>query len=209
VNKVRGSIMNRARRPFLKLLGAATAAVLVALSGHGAWSQMTRTIKIIVPVPPGGGMDFLVRLLAEQIGRTQGVTILIESRPGAGGRIATEAVSRLAPDGSTVLIQSPSIVIDSLVRKVSYDPLASFEPICKLVEAPNVIAVNSASPYHTLAELVNAARSKPGDVTIASIGPASYQHVAIETLKRTSKIDLTLFLFLAPLPRSTRCWGNM
>jgi tripartite-type tricarboxylate transporter receptor subunit TctC len=208
VNKVRGSIMNDARRQFLNFIGAAAAAVLVTLSGQVAWPQATKTIKIVVPVPPGGGMDFLVRLLAEQIGRTQGVTILIESRPGAGGRIATEAVSRLAPDGSTLLIQSPSIVIDSLVRKVNYHPLASFEPICNLVEAPNVIAVNSASPYRTLADLMNAARSKPGDVTMASIGPASYQHVGIETLKRTTKIDLTFVPFPGSAPAVNALLGE-
>ena len=78
----------------------AIAAILILLTGHGAWSQTPRTIKIVVPVPPGGGMDFLARLLADQIGRTQGVTILIESRPGAASMIGTEAVSRAVPDGS-------------------------------------------------------------------------------------------------------------
>src|SRR5205085_11156208 len=93
--------------------GAASLPAVLALlwSGSAGWSQ-ARTIKIVVPAPPGGGMDFLTRLLAEQIGRTQGLTIVIESRPGAGGRIATEAVSRLAPDGTTLLMTYPALVID-------------------------------------------------------------------------------------------------
>src|SRR5713101_187722 len=184
------------RRRFLYLAAGAAAvcvisASMISLTGQDAWSETPRTIKIVVPVPPGGGMDFLVRLLADQIGRMHGATILIESRPGAGGMIATEAVSRAAPDGATLLIQSPSFVIDPYVRKLSYDPLTSFEAVCDLVAAPNVIAVNSASPYRTLADLVNAARARPGDLTIASIGPASNQHMAVETLKRMANIDLT------------------
>src|SRR5437667_442913 len=131
--------MNLPRRRFLHLAAgtAALSAVLaLLLSGSGAWSQATRTVKIVVPVPPGGGIDFLTRLLAEQIGRTQDLTIVIESRPGAGGRIAIEAVSRLAPDSTTLVMTSPSFVIDPHVRKVNYHPLTSFEPICKLVETP-------------------------------------------------------------------------
>jgi tripartite-type tricarboxylate transporter receptor subunit TctC len=194
---------------FLLRAGAAALTILfVLLTDHGAWSQTTRTIRIVVPVPPGGGMDFLVRLLAEQIGRTQGVTMLIESRPGAGGRIATDAVSRLAPDGATLLIQSPSFLIDPYVRKVNYDPLTGFEPVCKLVEAPNVIVVNSASPYRTLADLVTAARLKHGDVTMASIGPASNQHIAIETLKRASKINLTYVPYPGSAPTVNALLGE-
>jgi tripartite-type tricarboxylate transporter receptor subunit TctC len=176
--------------------------------GGSALSQASRTIKMVVPVPPGGGVDFVVRLLAEQISRTQGVAMVVESRPGAGGRIATEAVSRLAPDGTNLLATFPSLVIDPHVRQVNYDPLTSFEPICKLVEAPNVIVVNSASPFRTLAELMNAARSKPGDVTMASIGPASNQHIAIATQKRASKIDLTYVPYPGSAPAVNAVLGE-
>jgi tripartite-type tricarboxylate transporter receptor subunit TctC len=201
------------RRRFLqRAMGAAAIAVIsataIALFAHRAFAQTTRTIKIVVPVPPGGGMDFLTRLLAEQIARTQGLTIIVESRPGAGGRIATETVSRAAPDGTTLLMVSPSFVIDPHVRKVNYDPLASFEPICNLVEAPNVIVANSASPYRTLAELMDAARSKPGDLTMASIGPASNQHIAIETVKRTSHVNLTFLPYPGSAPTVNALLGE-
>jgi tripartite-type tricarboxylate transporter receptor subunit TctC len=205
--------MKLSRRQFLRLTGvaaglAALNIVLPALCGHSALAQTARTIKIVVPVPPGGGMDFLTRLLAEQIGRTQGLTIVVESRPGAGGRIATETVSRVAPDGTTLLMVSPSFVIDPHVRKVNYDPLTSFEPICDLVEAPNVIVANSASPYRTLDELMNAARSKPGDLTMASIGPASNQHIAIETVKRTSHVNLTFVPYPGSAPTVNALLGE-
>jgi tripartite-type tricarboxylate transporter receptor subunit TctC len=103
--------------------GAAALLSAVVLTGGTASAQASRTIKIVVPVPPGGGLDFLVRLLADQIGRMQRVTIVVESRPGAGGRIATEAVSHLPPDGTNLLATFPSLVIDPHVRKVNYDPL--------------------------------------------------------------------------------------
>src|SRR6516164_315361 len=133
------------RRRFLSL--AAGAAVFLILFSNGVWSQTTRTIKIIVPIAPGGSMDILPRVLGEQIGRAQGLTVLIENRTGAGGTIAAEAVSRAAPDGNTLLIDSNTFVITSQLRKLSYDPLTSFEPICYLTSTPSVILVNNASPY--------------------------------------------------------------
>jgi tripartite-type tricarboxylate transporter receptor subunit TctC len=210
---IEGEVMKPARRQSVRpAAGAAAlcaiAAIVILLAGQSAWSQTPRTIKIVVPVPPGGGMDFLARVLADQIGRTQGVTVLIESRPGAASMIATEAVSRAVPDGSTLLIQSASFIIDPHVRKLSYDPLTGFEPVCDLVSAPNVIVVNSASPYRTLADLVDAARSKPGELTIASIGPASQQHMAIESLKRMANIDLTYVPYSGSAPTVTAVLGG-
>jgi tripartite-type tricarboxylate transporter receptor subunit TctC len=108
----------------------ALAVLLVALSGHNAWSQTAKTIKIIVPFPPGGPTDTVARLLAEQIGRVQGPTMLIENRPGAASVIGTEAAARAAPDGNTLLVTAPAFVINPHLRKLNYDPLTSFEPIC-------------------------------------------------------------------------------
>jgi len=117
--------MKLPRRNFLHLAaGAAALPVVFALlfSGNGAWSQATRTIKIIVPLPPGGGSDILARVLAEQIGRAQGPSLVVENRPGAGSAIGTEAASRAAPDGNTLLINTASIVIGPHLRKLNYDP---------------------------------------------------------------------------------------
>src|SRR5216110_1333838 len=136
-------------------------ALLLMLPG-AAWPQGTRTIKIVVPYAPGSGPDILGRLLAEQIGRQNGPTMVVEDRPGAGTVIGTEAVARAAPDGNTVLVVAPSFVINPSLRKVNYDALANFEPICHLAATPMVLVVNAASPYRTLADLLNAAREKPG-----------------------------------------------
>ena len=115
----------------------------------------------------------LVRVLADQIRQTQGLTTIFENRPGASTIIGTEAVARATPDGSTLLATTTSFVVNPHLRKSSYDPLSSFEPICELASIPQVIAVNSASPYRTLVDLISAARANPGQLTMASIGPAS------------------------------------
>jgi tripartite-type tricarboxylate transporter receptor subunit TctC len=91
-------------------------ATLIALTGHDALAQTTRTIKIVVPYQAGGATDIMSRLLAEQIGRAQGLTVVVESRPGAGTVIATEAVSRAQPDGNTALIVGNSFVINPHVQ---------------------------------------------------------------------------------------------
>ena len=152
-------------------LVTAVAALCILLVIHGAWSQTMRTMKIIVPASPGAVADILARLLATQITSTQGAAVVVESRPGRGDVIGTEAVARAAPDGYTVLVVGTNFVITPRMRKVDYDPLNSFEPICHLANAPTIIVVNSASPYRTLAELLDAARAKPGELTLASIGP--------------------------------------
>src|SRR4029450_450793 len=127
-----------------RLLAACLAMALLALCAHDAWSQ--RTIKLVVPVPPGASTDFVARLMAEQIARAQGVTMVIENRPGAGGVIGTEAVSRAAPDGTTLLMTANTYLIDAQVRKASYHPVTGFEPLCFLVEPPAVLLVHNSSP---------------------------------------------------------------
>src|SRR5258708_21201736 len=107
------------------------ALVLLALSSFAAWSQAT-TIKIIVGFPPGGVNDALARMLAEEVGRARGPSIVIENRPGAASAIATEAAARAIPDGSTILLMGNSFAFHPHMKKVTYDPLTSFDPICYL-----------------------------------------------------------------------------
>jgi tripartite-type tricarboxylate transporter receptor subunit TctC len=173
--------------------------------GDAALSQAPRSIRLVVPYPPGGTADIIARLLAEQIGRSQGPTIVVENRPGAGTAIATEAVARAAPDGNTLLINSPEFVINPALRKQNYDPLTSFEPICNLANSPTVIVVNSASPYRTLADLLDAARAKPRDLTMASTG---IFQIAIETLKRAANADLTFVPYQGNAPASSALLGG-
>src|SRR5579864_9817900 len=91
---------------------------LLAVTGLATYGQPTRTLKIVVPYPPGGPADVLARMLGEQISRARGPTIIVENRPGAGGRIGTEAVSRATPDGNTLLIVANPFLIDPHLRSV-------------------------------------------------------------------------------------------
>ena len=173
---------------------ARVAVPAMAQSGSG------RQIRMVVPTAPGGAFDILARLMVEQIGRAQGATMLIENRPGGGTVIVTEAVSRAAPDGSTILFMANSFVINPHLRKLSYEPLTSFDPICYLVRSPHIVVVNSTSPYRTLADLVGAARAKPGELTMAAIGPATGLHFGFEMLKRAAGFNMTFVPYSGGVP---------
>jgi tripartite-type tricarboxylate transporter receptor subunit TctC len=107
-------------------------------------------------------------------------------------RVIVETVARAVPDGSTLLIVATPFIIDPHLRKVGYNPFSSFEPICNLAVQPSVIVVNSASPYRTLADLLDAARAGPGALTLASTAPATATQIAFEMLKRAANVDINL-----------------
>jgi tripartite-type tricarboxylate transporter receptor subunit TctC len=172
------------------------------------WSQGTRTIKIVVPFAPGGGADALARLLADQISHAHQLTITIENRPGAGTVIATDAVARAAPDGRTLLLVANSFVINPNLKRLNYDPLSSFEPICFLTRSPNVVVVNSASAYNSLSDLLDAARAKPGQLTMAFQGPGTSQHIGFENLRRVAHVDMGSIPYLGAAPATSALLGQ-
>jgi tripartite-type tricarboxylate transporter receptor subunit TctC len=192
---------------FLHVLRLALAIAMFAWPA-AAWAQGPRTIRLMTPFAPGGGTDILARLAAEYIGRTQGVTIVIENRPGGGTVIATEAMSRAAPDGNNALIVGNSFVINPNLKKLNYDPLTSFEPICLLTRSPNIVVVHSASPYRSLGDLVDAARAKPGQVTAGVNGPATSQQIGFEMFKRAAGVDLAYIPFQGGAPAVNALLGQ-
>jgi len=176
-----------------RVLIAAT--MFAALSASSAFAQSSRQIKFIVPFPAGGGGDVLTRMVAEKWTQMHGVATVIENRPGAATVLGVEAASRATPDGNTLGTVANSFIIHPNFKKLSYDPLTSFEPICLLANSPQVIVVNSSSPYKTLTEWLDAARAKPGELSHASVGPASPQHIAFEQLKLMAKANITFVPF--------------
>jgi tripartite-type tricarboxylate transporter receptor subunit TctC len=186
-----------------RYLIAVALALLAAVSGLQA--QSSRTIRLLVPYPPAGTADIVARLLADQIGKAGGPTVVIENRPGGGTAIASDVVARAAPDGNTLLMISPEFVITPHLHKTNYDPITSFEPICQLVNSPTVIVVNAESPYRTLGGLLDAARAKPGEITMASTG---IFQVAIEQLKRAAKANLTFLPYAGNAPASNALLGG-
>lgn len=182
--------------------------LLLAPFKPSAWSQPAGTIKIVVPYTPGSGPDILSRLMAEQIGRAQGPTVVVENRPGGGTVIGTEAVERAEPDGHTVLLVANSFVANPPLKRASYDPTQSFEPVCYLAANPMVLVVLASSPYRTLDDLIAAARAKPGELAFASGGPGSSLHVAIEVLKRAANINVTYVPYGGTAPAINALMGN-
>jgi tripartite-type tricarboxylate transporter receptor subunit TctC len=181
--------------------------VLIALTSNQGWAQ-ARTIKIINPFPPGGTADIIARLVTEQVGRAQGVTFVIENRPGAGTVIGAEEVARAAPDGNTLLINTSALLISAHLRKLNFDPLTSFEPICNLTQSPQLLFVNDASPYRTMGDFIAAARAKPGELTLSSTGPATSSHIGLEKLKRGAAVSITYVPFPGNAPTVNAVLGG-
>jgi tripartite-type tricarboxylate transporter receptor subunit TctC len=190
-----------------KLWVALAAISVAALACQAGSSQTQRTIRIIIPFPPGGSTDMIARLLADQISRTPGISMIVENRPGAGTVIGTEAVARPTPDGNTLLMPANSFVINRVVRKLGYDPLG-FEPICLLARTAHVVTVNSSSPYRTLGDYLADARAHPGTLTAASVGPATAQHIALEMLKRAANVDISFVPFSGNVPAVNALLGG-
>jgi len=181
---------------------------LLMLSAHPGHAQSAGTIKLIVPGTPGAANDILARVLAGQIERAEGATLIVENRPGAGNIIGSEAAARAAPDGNTLLIKTPPFVIDPHLRKLSYDPFTSFEPVCQLANSPIIFVVNKTSPYRTLADLLAAARARPGTVTVGGVGPRTVGHIAVESLKHMAKVDVVFVAYPGNPPAVTALLGG-
>jgi tripartite-type tricarboxylate transporter receptor subunit TctC len=189
-------------------LAAAVFAVLGVLLPRDALPQTTRTIKLIVPAAPGASTDFVARLSADHISRTQGVTAVVENRPGANGMIGVDGVSRASPDGNTLLVTANTYLLDDLLRKPNYHPVTSFDPICFLVQTPAVVVVHADSPYRTLKDLLDAAKAKPGELSVAAVGPGSTFQLGLIALTRQAGVNMIYVPFAGSAPAVTAALGN-
>src|SRR5262245_9600918 len=187
------------------LRGFAMAALITAVS-TSAFSA--RTIRFIVPVPAGASTDFIARLMASHVGATEGVTAIVENRPGAAGMIGTEYVSRQAPDGNTVLVTPGSYLIDAQIRKVTYHPIESFEPLCALAASPALFVVPSSSPYRTLGDFLKDSAARPGQLSVAAQGPGTSFHIGLMTLLGASNAQFNFIPYQGSAPAATAVMGS-
>ena len=174
------------------LMGAA----LVAMhAGEQVLAQAypVRPVRVIVPFPPGQATDVIARLVTQKMGESLGKTFPVENRGGAGGIIGVEAVARSAPDGYTLLVTgSGTMVINqSLYARLPYDSLKDFEPISMLGLIPLVVVANNNMPVRSIRDLIALAKSRPGEITYASSGPGTAQHLAMELFRDKSGTSLT------------------
>jgi tripartite-type tricarboxylate transporter receptor subunit TctC len=170
------------------LIGALLA---VCASTAAAQAYPSRTVRIIVPYPAGGGNDVVARLLAQRLTDTMGQSFIVENRVGAGGSIGMRAVAESTPDGHTLLVAPNNLaIVPALLGNVGFDPVKDFQPVVNLVFAPGMIGVHSGVPAKTLPELFALIRANPGKYNYTSCGTASPQHLAGELLKSMAKLDM-------------------
>lgn len=151
----------------------------------------SRSMRIVVPFPPGGGPDIMARLLAQRMGENLKQSVVVENRAGATGIIGTEHVAKSAPDGYTMLVGTPGpmTIAGGSGRKLSYDPLKDFAGVSQGVLLTPIMVVNNNAPYKTVADLVAAAKAKPGAINYGSAGIGNSQHLAVELLNQMGGIN--------------------
>jgi tripartite-type tricarboxylate transporter receptor subunit TctC len=148
-------------------------------------------VRLILGYPPGGSADITARLIGQWLSERLGQPVVIESRPGGGTNIATEAVVRAPPDGYTLLLVAPANAINaSLYEKLSYNFIRDIAPVAGLIRFPNVIVLNPSVPATTIPELVAYAKANPGKLNMASSGNGSTIHVSGELFKMMTGISM-------------------
>ena len=149
-----------------------------------------KPIKLIVPFPPAGGTDIMSRVVAQKLSDTNKWTVVIDNRPGAGGNIGVDAAVKSAPDGYTLVMgQTSNLAINAtLYKNLPYDPMKDLVPVALVGEGPIAIAVRAESPLKSLADLIAAAKAKPGAVTMASPGSGTVAHLSGVRLMQAANV---------------------
>ncbi len=181
---------------------AAVAAVMSALAGAAfAQSFPDKPVRIFVPYPAGGGVDVLTRTLGEVVSKQWGQSVVVENRPGAGGVIASQALVSSPPDGYTLIMVASGHATNALLyAKIPYDTFKDFTPISLLASSPNLLLVRANSPFKMLADVIAAAKAKPGSLSFAHAGTGTSTHLAGELLKSLAKIDLNAIPYKGGAP---------
>jgi tripartite-type tricarboxylate transporter receptor subunit TctC len=182
------------------------AVAVMSLSGPKGWAQPAdkypaKPIRIIVPFAPGGSVDIVARLIGQDLTEAWGQPVVVETRPGAGTMIGTQAAAKAEPDGYTLLVAvSNHATNPALHDKMPYDALADFEFISLLARAHVVIYSNPKFPPANVKELIAEARSNPGKLSFGSAGPGSMTHLVAELLKIQAGIEMTHVVYRGGTP---------
>jgi tripartite-type tricarboxylate transporter receptor subunit TctC len=163
----------------------AIACALPGLAAHAQPAYPAKTVRIIVPLAPGGNVDIVARALAQTISESIGQQIIIDNRPGASSLVGTQYAAKTPPDGYTLLaVANTFAVVPSIVTNPGYDPFRDFAAITMTCQVPQVLVVNPALPVRTVKELVALAKSRPGELSYATSGPGGTGHMATELFSR-------------------------
>jgi len=177
---------------FERLLPLLALAVACALPAQAQQDYPAKPIRIVVPYPPGGFNDTLGRTLAMKLQEAWGQPAVVENKPGANTVIGTDAVAKAAPDGYTLLVVAfPFAVTPGLIRNMPYDTVRDFAPIALCAQSPNVLVVNpQVLRVKTVGELIALAKSKPGELSYASTGNGSSNHISMELFQSLAGVKL-------------------
>ena len=170
--------------------GLSFTASVLSVGAAAAQTYPTKPVHIVVPFPPGGGVDVTARILAQALTQRIGQSFIVDNRAGASGTIGTEFVARSAPDGYTLLVgsQTTQSVVPA-IQKVNYDGARDFIGVTEIARSPLLIVVNPSLPVNTVTDLINLAKARPGQLTFGAASSAS-PHLAGELFKLMAKVDM-------------------
>jgi tripartite-type tricarboxylate transporter receptor subunit TctC len=155
-----------------------------------AWPA--RVVRLVVPQAPGSPIEIPTRIVADRLGRRLGTTFIVESRPGAGGGIGSQYVAQQPPDGSVFLATSAGIsIIPTLQPALNFDPVRDLDPVCLMCDVPSGLLVRKESPFNSLPQLLEYAKAHPGELTYASGGVGSANHLAGALFTALAKVEMT------------------
>jgi tripartite-type tricarboxylate transporter receptor subunit TctC len=178
----------------MRFLLAATASLSIAAALAAPAAAQSdypnRPIRMIIPFPAGGSNDIVGRAIATQMSERLGKQIVIDNRSGAGGVVGTEAASKTPNDGYTILVISIAHAVNPWLYKLPYDPIKAFTPIGIMGTGTNVLTVHPSLPVNNLKEFLELAKSKPGEVSYASAGIGTFQHLGAELFQLDAKVKL-------------------
>ena len=203
--------MNALQRwPGLALAGIITAAALVPFTARAeARAYPDKSIRFLVPYPPGGGTDVVARIVQERFQALLGQPIIIENRGGAGGSVGTDVVAKAAPDGYTVLFTLSSHTINpAIYPKLPFNTVKDFEPVGTVASLPQILVANLQFPPNNVAELVALAKAKPDTISFASVGNGSPGHLAGELFNLRTGSRLTHIPYRGGGPAVTDVMGG-
>lgn len=173
------------------MIGRRTLFASVALASPAL--AQARPIRLVVPFPPGGTADILARLAAREMEAGLSQPVVVENRPGAGATLGSDFVAKSAPDGTTLLLSNIASqgIAPAVLRSIPYDSLRDFTHIALVAAVPSGVVVSAASPYRTLAELLTAARARPGAIRFGSNGNGTSSHAKLEILNQVANVQIT------------------
>ena len=183
-----------ARRAIVTAVASMAVSLLIGATVAPLCAQTypNKSIRFIVPWPPGGANDVFARIVGPKLAERRGQPVVIENRPGAGGNIGCEFVAKAKPDGYTIVIGAPGAlaISPSLYKKLNYDPIKDFAPISLVAETPYLLIARSSLPVNSLKELVEYAKANPGKLNYGTSGIGATPHLASELLNSLAKIKI-------------------